>query len=304
MVRLLPRFVVLALALAVLALVVVPALLPGRTHDPLWPIDPVSPVAARLDWLWTIVSYIAAGVVILVGGLMCYAVLRFGRPGSIADDEPPQIHGNPRLEITWTFIPILIMAVIFALAASTLRLNATSPMTARQTPGLVEVDIRGYQWGWAYRFPQVRGLSVGAGDLHLPVEHSVAVRITSSDVAHDWWGPALDAHIDAYPNHVQRSWYLLRTSGTYYAQCSKFCGLLHWQMHNNVVVEAPAAFARWALRHGARLSDLVRLLDLPDGRLAGLSRRCHDPAAGGQGPATICREGQASGAIPPLLQER
>lgn len=258
----------LVLALVTLALVILPALLSGHTRDPLWPIDPVSPIAANLDRVWTIVTYIAAGVFVLVGGLMWYALVRFRHPAPLSDDdEPPQIHGNVRLELTWTFIPVLIVAVLFALAVATLRIDVPArAFTPQQTPGLVEVDIRGYQWNWAYTFPQLPGLSVGAGDLHLPVGHTIAVRITSSDVVHDWWVPALDAHIDAYPNHVQRSWYVLGAGVAghkFYAQCSKFCGLLHWQMHNYVVADTPSAFARWALANGAHRADLGRLLHLP-----------------------------------------
>jgi len=239
-----------------IALLVLPPLLPHHTQFALWPIDPASPTAVRLDRVWTIVTYVGIGVVVLVGGLMFYAILSFGQSGPITDDEPPQIHGNQRLEITWTSVPIVIVAVLFAVAVATLQV--TSPPRANAS-NAVYVDIRGYQWAWAYTFPQLPGLNISQGDLHLPLHRDADWRVTSSDVVHDWFVPALNGHMDAYPNHVERSVIYTSSPGTFYAQCSKFCGLKHWQMHNNVVVEPAAAFARWALANGAQRRDLAKL---------------------------------------------
>jgi len=257
--------------LRLLPLPLLPLLLSGCTKYPLWPIDPVSPKANRMDQVWTIVSYIGLGILVVVGGLMLYAVLRFGRRGPISDDaEPPQIHGNSRLEITWTLIPILIVTLLLAVAIATLQLNQIPPSLTASGKTL-QLNIQGHQWVWSYSFPQLPGLNPGQPgtvepdhltDLHLPLGN-VEVAVTSKDVAHDWWVPALDGHLDAWPGHVVRSYYSLATPGTYYEECSKFCGLLHWTMHNNVIVESPATFARWAVANGAKAGDISRLLGIP-----------------------------------------
>ena len=253
------RLIVMAIVIiGPILLLVVPPLLPHHTQFAVWPIDPASPTASRLDRVWTIVTYVGVAVVVLVGGLMFYAIMTFGHSGPIADDdEPPQIHGNSRLEITWTSIPIVIVAVLLAIAISTLQLNAPPRVLASNT---VQVNIRGYQWGWAYTFPQLPGLSVAVGDLHLPVNRTIEWRVTSSDVVHDWWVPALDGHMDAYPNHIERDVIYTSRAGTYYAQCSKFCGLYHWKMHNNVIVEPAAGFTSWALANGAKRADIDKLV--------------------------------------------
>ncbi len=251
------RLVVMAIIIAgCVALLVVPPLLPHHTQFAVWPIDPASPTAQHLDRVWTIVTYVGTGVALLVGGLMFYAILTFGQRGPITDDEPPQVHGNPRLEIIWTFIPIMIVSVLFAVAVSTLQLTAPPRGNPKDT---VRVEIQGYQWGWRYQFPQLPGLSIAQGDLHLPVHRDSDWRVTSVDVVHDWFVPALNGHMDAYPNHIEHSLIYTSTPGTFYAQCSKFCGLYHWKMHNNVVVESPAAFSRWALANGAQRRDLTKL---------------------------------------------
>ncbi len=256
------RLIVMAIVIVgPILLLVLPPLLPNHTQFAVWPIDPASPTASRLDRVWTIVTYVGVAVALLVGGLMFYAIMTFGHSGPITDDdEPPQIHGNSRLEITWTSVPIVIVAVLLAIAISTLQLNAPPRVNAANT---IRVNIQGYQWAWGYTFPQLPGVRIGfAGaptDLHLPVQRSIDWRVTSSDVVHDWWVPALDGHMDAYPTHIERSVIYTTRAGTFYAQCSKFCGLFHWKMHNNVIVESPAAFARWALANGAKRADLAKL---------------------------------------------
>lgn len=255
------RSIALAIFIGVpILLLVLPHFMPGRTQLAVWPIDPASPTAVNLDRVWTIVLYVGTGVTILIGGLMVYAIMTFGKPGPITDEEPPQIHGNVRLEITWTFIPIVIVTVLLAVAVSTLQ--ATAP--PRVDPkGTIYVDIVGYQWAWGYTFPQLPGLKTGFNgvdvDLHLPVRHNTEWRVTSTDVVHDWFVPALEGHMDAYPTHIVRNLVYPSREGTYYAQCSKFCGLYHWKMHNNVIVESPALFAQWALKNGAKRADLARL---------------------------------------------
>ena len=61
------------------------------------------------DLLDTTVKW-ALLVFVLVEGVLIYAIFRFrGKPG---DPEPHQTHGNTTVEIIWTVIPALILAVI------------------------------------------------------------------------------------------------------------------------------------------------------------------------------------------------
>lgn len=262
------------LVLLVLA-TVAPFLLPHHTRFPLWPIDPASEYATRLDRVWMVVMIVGIGVTLLVGSLMVYAVTRFGTSDPMSDDEPPQIHGNSRLELTWTLIPILIVTVLLFIAVSTLQLNNAPSIDTRNA---LVFNIRGYQWGWSYTSPQLPGLLVPSGDLHVPVNRPLDWRVTSSDVVHDWFVPALDGHMDAYPGHIVRIVLTATRPGVYYAQCSKFCGLRHWLMHNNVYVDSPAAFARWAVSKGANRTAVTSLLHLSTQQLAALPAPGHASA--------------------------
>ena len=267
--------------LRMLPLVLLALLLSGCGRFPLWPIDPVSPTATHMIEVWTIVSYIAIGISVFVSGLMFYALLRFGgKRGPIGDDEPVQVHGNTRLEITWTLIPTLIVILLLGVAMSALQANTLPAAVASKST--FKVNVAGFRWAWAYTFPQLPGLNVGApgrtipnhlSDLHLPTGRLIEVDVTARDVVHDWWVPALDGHLDAYPGHHVLSWYRLQRPGIYYAQCSKFCGQLHWTMHNDIVVDTPTDFARWAIANGAKRSDVQTLLGLTSAQTAALGPR-------------------------------
>ncbi len=256
----------------------------GCAPYPTWPIKPASPVAARLDQVWEIVTYVAIGIIVIVGGLMLAAILRFGRGGEIGDDEPAQIHGNTRLEIAWTLIPTVIVLVLLGVAVRVLQENQVPSVLPANT---LQLQIQGYQWGWSYKFPQMASLTVGSDgkagqteplhlpDLHLPTGRIVVVQVTARDVIHDWWVPALDGHLDAYPGSIVKSYYNVSKPGTFYEECSKFCGRLHWQMHNNIVFQPPAEFARWAVANGAKPSQVAALLGVSVRQLAASTTHVH-----------------------------
>src|SRR6185295_15463419 len=106
-----------------------------------------------LIWLGTIVF-------VLTEAMLVWALWRYrSRPGKA--HEPEQVHGNTRLEILWTVIPAVVLAVI---AVPTVR---TIFKTEAEAPaGALEVEVTGHQWWWEFRYPQY-GV-VTANELYLP----------------------------------------------------------------------------------------------------------------------------------------
>ena len=60
---------------------------------------------------------LATIVFILVEGLLIYSSLRFRRRTPLPTLEPPQIHGNTRLEVMWATVPALILIGLFVESA-------------------------------------------------------------------------------------------------------------------------------------------------------------------------------------------
>src|ERR1700680_1638328 len=82
------------------------------------PLNCAGPNACDIVSVYTSVFWIAMAVLVIVGGLLSYAALPLRRKD---DREPAQIHGNPRLEILWTAIPVVILAFLFI--RTTLRID-------------------------------------------------------------------------------------------------------------------------------------------------------------------------------------
>jgi cytochrome c oxidase subunit II len=89
--------------------------------------------------------------------------------------------------------------------------------------------------------------------LVVPAGRPVRFRLTSRDVVHALWIPALRAKYDAMPGYVN-AFALRFAPGLDYstARCSEFCGDLHDEMRLRVEVRPPAAFDSWLrTRRGA-----------------------------------------------------
>src|SRR5215468_990544 len=70
--------------------------------------------------------FIAAGVVGVIVAAMLLFVMISGRRRRADEAEPTQIHGNTRIEIGWTVVPFLILAVVaFFTVVTVVQINRT-----------------------------------------------------------------------------------------------------------------------------------------------------------------------------------
>src|SRR5512143_10246 len=151
-----------------------------------------------VDFLFKILIYAGTAVFIFVEGILVLTLVRFRRrPGQ---PEPKHVHGNTALEITWTVIPLLILIVI---AIPTVRTIFKTQAAARSDA--LQVEVIGHQWWWEFRYPQYQ--IVTANELYLPVGRTVNFTMTSKDVIHSFWIPALSGKRDVIPNHTNYLWF-------------------------------------------------------------------------------------------------
>jgi len=226
-------------ARAAVALFACSALLTSCAHTRLRQdaLDPQGPVARRLHHLIVPVAGAAAFVFVLVESLIVIAVIRF-RARS-ADDRPRQVHGNTRLETTWTILPFLMLAVV-----AFFTVKAVFDTSRRPTgPGVVHVAVTGHRWWWEYDYPALHVIT--ANELHIPVDQPIDISLTSVDVIHNFWPPKLSGKIYAIPNRINHMTIQADHPGTYYGQCAEFCGLSHANMRLRVVAHDRADFQRW-----------------------------------------------------------
>lgn len=177
----------------------------------------------------------------VVTGALTYTVIKFRKRGN-EQGEPPQFHGNDRLEILWTIIPTVIIVIIFGLTAQSMIANAKLPA------GAMTVKVTGYQFWWDYEY---EGLGIrNSNELILPVGKPVIAEITSKDVIHSWWPASLVGKQDAIPGVTTRVHFTPEKEGIYYGQCAELCGASHANMRFRVIVVSQEAFDRFV--QGAR----------------------------------------------------
>ncbi|HVM03680.1 MAG TPA: cytochrome c oxidase subunit II [Acidimicrobiales bacterium] len=199
-------------------------------------LDPQGPYARQVHNLAKPVFIIAGVVFVLVQALVIYSAVKFRRRSE--DEAPVQVHGNIRMELTWTIIPAAVLAVVGVLTVGNI-------VDLDRVPkgDVLNVTVIGHQWWWEYDYTDHDVTT--ANELHIPTGRPVAVKLESVDVIHSFWPPKLAGKLDAIPNRTNHLTLQADEPGTYYGQCAEFCGISHADMRLRVVAHEPAEFEEW-----------------------------------------------------------
>ena len=208
------------------------------TGSPQSTFDAQGEVSKQQLQLFYIIFWAAVVVFVGVESLLIIAVLKFRRkPGQ---GVPEQVHGNTRLEIVWTLVPAIILAVIAVPTVITIVKLENPPAGEAE----LNVTVVGHQWFWEFQYPD-QGI-VTANEMHIPVGKVINLTLKSADVIHSFWIPKLAGKEDVIPNHPNTLWIKADEVGTYFGQCAEFCGIAHAQMRFRVVVDSQQDFQKWA----------------------------------------------------------
>ena len=139
---------------------------------------------------------------------------------------------------------------------------------------IVGVTARMWWWEVRMRDPASGAEVVTANEIRVPVGRPLYVGLTSADVIHSFWVPALGGKMDAMPGRVQHLQLQADRAGTWRGQCAEFCGDQHARMGLHVVALAPADFDAW-LAAQARPAQAPSTPELERGRQAFLDSRCN-----------------------------
>ena len=207
----------------------------GDADAPLSAVNPKGPFAQQIDDLFWPVFWIAVGVFVLVQGGIIFSVIAFrDRPGR---QEPKQVHGNNKLEITWTVIPALILAAI-----SFPTVSAVFDLTECGDDAMT-VNIIGHQWWFEFDYPDL-GIET-ANVLVMPVDQEVCAVMTSADVLHNFWIPALNGKRYLVPGQETLLRLQADDAGEFWGHCAEFCGLSHSLMRARAQALDPDDWDAW-----------------------------------------------------------
>jgi cytochrome c oxidase subunit 2 len=209
---------------------------------------PLTEQAADLDSVWSLFIWIAAAVGVLVALLLGWTVTRYRRRDAVL---PVQRHQHIPIEITYTLIPLGIVAVLFGVTVASI--HRVDDDAAE--PDLV-VDVTAFQWQWKFDYPESGASSQAAGDanpeLVLPAGATVKFELTSLDVLHSFWVPGFRFKRDIFPGETTSFQVdVSETTGEYpdSGVCAEFCGIDHHKMRFDVRIVTPAEFDVWVAEH-------------------------------------------------------
>lgn len=209
----------------------------GIEEQPLTTFDPAGPFADRIDGLFWMVFWIATVVFVLVMGALVVILFFFRDRGGEDPKEPKQLHGSPKLEVVWTVIPALILAAIAVPTVSSIF------ELTECDPDAMEVEIIGHQWWFEYHYPDADIYT--ANVMVIPEDQEICAQMTSEDVLHNFWIPALNGKRYLIPGQTTELRLQADEPGEYWGHCAEFCGLSHSLMRTRVQAVPQAEFDRW-----------------------------------------------------------
>lgn len=260
-------------------------------------LDPAGRFAQSSHDLIIPVAIIAAVVFVLVQGLIIGSVIRYRTRKDDDGSLPVQTHGNTRLEIVWTVIPAVILAVIAVPTVQGIFEQLEEPDDA------MTVEVIGHRWWFEYYYPDHDIYT--ANELVIPTDTDVRLEMTAADqarsadrgVVHSFWVPRLAGKQDLVPGKTTYLNIEADEPDRYIGQCAEYCGLSHANMRIRVEALEQGEFDSWVEQQtqpagvpedGTLAADGRALFNELDGRQACAS--CHQVWEGdgdrapGQGP--------------------
>lgn len=205
-----------------------------------WP-EGVTDQAEQMRHLWT-GSVIAALLVgFAVWGLIFWSIIRHRKRG---DELPKQTAYNLPLEIVYTIIPFVMIAVLFFYTVV-----VQNRVQERSNNPDVTIAVNAFKWNWQFVYPQTTesnggtpvsttGSSTEIPILVVPVDQTIRFEVASADVIHSFWVPEFLFKLDVIPGNENGRDNVfevtVREEGAFVGRCAELCGTYHANMNFEV----------------------------------------------------------------------
>ena len=213
--------------------------------SPIFP-TPVSPNGQDIYTTYELISIPAVIIFVGVEISLLWVVIKYRRSRQPADYVPPQIHGNTRLEVVWTILPLIVVLAIAGGSFYTLQKDFQPKPDSTYT-----IQVYGHQFGWEYHYPEgvvVKQDGTLSGDVKpfvVPTHKLIRLKIDGQDVIHSWWVPAISGKTDAVPGYSNYTWLQIDQVGQWRGECAELCGAGHSIMQIIVKAVSQSDFDAW-----------------------------------------------------------
>lgn len=205
----------------------------------LWP-DQASAHAGSVDRLvgsFSVLAVLLAGPVVVL--IFVFAV-KYRRSKEVNRRHAP--NRNVWLEVSWALLPFLAVLGFYAWSTS-LYFDLNRP-----PPGTLDIYVVAKQWMWKAEHP---GGQREIDELHIPVGEPVRLVMSSQDVIHSFYIPALRIKQDVVPGRTTSLWFKADKPGVYWMTCAEFCGTDHAVMGGKFHALTPEQYYEWLAHAGA-----------------------------------------------------
>ena len=188
-------------------------------------------------------AWIAGGVVGVFTLILILWPAVFHRAKASKGEFPKQTQYNVPVEVAYTIIPFIIVAVLFYYTAV-----KQTEIVEKTSNYKHEILVDGFQWSWQFSYPEAGPKAVVTGTpaqpptLYIPLGEKVRYTITSNDVVHGFWIPAFMIQMQNLPGVTNYLEFTANKLGTYPGRCNILCGRNHSQMLFSVKVVTPAEY--------------------------------------------------------------
>ena len=219
----------------------------------------VTDISRKVYDLHMLVFWICVVVCVGVFAVLIYSLMTHRKSKGAV---PATFHESTTVEIIWTTIPFLIL-VGMAVPATTTLLALEDTRDSDMT-----IQVTGYQWKWKYDYldedisffsvlttprEQIENKAEKSENylvevdnpIVVPINKKIRFLITSNDVIHSWWVPALGWKQDAVPGFINDAWTELSEPGTYRGKCAELCGKDHGFMPIVLIAKTEDDYQQW-----------------------------------------------------------
>lgn len=274
----------------------------------------ITAISNDIYGLHQLVMWICTVAGILVFSVMIYSLINHRKSkGAVA----AQFHESAAVEVIWTVIPLIVLVAI-AIPATRVLLDIEDSSKSDVT-----IQVTGWQWKWQYNYRDAdlsffSNLSESSNEARqlgadpallakadnylldvdkpivVPVNKKVRLLLTSNDVLHAWWVPALAVKRDAIPGYINESHFTATKTGIYRGQCAELCGKDHGFMPIVVKVVEQAEYETWVSDQKAAIAAAAgdsnktftqaELMKRGEGVYKASCAACHGAEGQGGGP--------------------
>ncbi len=191
--------------------------------------------------LFGLLIWLGIAVFIFTEVMLVYAIWKY-RKRPDQPRQPEQTHGNTKLEILWTVIPAVVLAVI---AVPTVQTIFRTQGAARADA--LQIEVIGHQWWWEFHYPEY-GFTT-ANEVYMPTGRTVNFHLKTHDVIHSFWIPGLGGKRDLVNNRTNYLWFTPDSTApegeAFNGFCAEYCGTSHANMRFKAFTVTPEQFASW-----------------------------------------------------------